>query len=132
VRSVNKVLEDNMRYNRQQQIVIFVALTLVLVGCTSRTKEVIKEQYVITDIICDRIDSDQKPSRDELQKFVLGTRATFDILKQKGKTISIDVYAKASTLSDRINNKEDIDIEELRQFVKMTRDAYKLLLGEEK
>jgi len=120
-----------MRHLRQQQIAIFILLTLV--GCTSRTKEVIKEQYVITDIICDRIDStDKKPTEEELKGFVIGTRDTFDTLKKKGKSISISVYAKSVALSDRINNKETIDMDELQQFVKMTRDTYKLLLEEKK
>jgi hypothetical protein len=110
-----------------------VIIFLMLAGCTSRTKEVVKEQYVITDIICDRIDStDKKPTKEELQGFVIGTRDTFDTLKKKGKSISISVYAKATTLSDRINNKEDINMDELQQFVKMTRDAYKLILEEDK
>jgi len=108
-----------------------VIVLLVLAGCTSRTKEVIKEQYVITDIICDRIDStDKQPTKEDLQGFVIGTRDTFETLKKKGQTINIAVYAKAVALSDRINNKEDIDIDELQQFVKMTRDTYKLLLEE--
>lgn len=106
-------------------------ILLVLVGCTSRTKEIVKEQYVITDIICDRIDStDKKPTKEELQGFVIGTRDTFDTLKKKGKTINVSIYAKAVALSDRINNKEDVSIDELQQFVKTTRDAYKLLLEE--
>lgn len=110
-----------------------VIVLLVLAGCTSRTKEVIKEQYVITDIICDRIDStDKQPTKEDLQGFVIGTRDTFETLKKKGQTINIAVYAKAVALSDRINNKEDIDIDELQQFVKMTRDAYKLILEEGK
>jgi hypothetical protein len=110
-----------------------VVIFLVLAGCTSRTKEVVKEQYVITDIICDRIDSaDKQPTKEELQGFVIGTRDTFDTLKKKGQTINITVYAKAVALSDRINNKEDISMDELRQFVKMTRDAYKLILEEYK
>jgi cytidylate kinase len=117
---------------RQHQIPLFLILILLAAGCTSRTKEVVKEQYVITDIICDRIDStDKQPTKEELQGFVIGTKDTFDTLKQKGQDISITVYAKATTLSNRINNKENIDLDELRQFVKMTRDVYKLLLGEE-
>jgi hypothetical protein len=117
---------------RRQQIPLLLIFVL-LAGCTSRTKEVVKEQYVITDIICDRIDStDKKPTKEELEGFVVGTRDTFDTLKKKGKSINISVYAKATTLSDRINNKEVIDIDELQQFVKMTRDTYKLLLEEKK
>jgi len=111
-----------------------IILLILMVGCgTTRTKEIIKEQFVITDIICDRIDStDKQPTKEELQGFVIGTRDTFETLKKKGKTINIQVYAKAVTLSDRINNKEDVDINELRQFIKMTRDTYKIILGEEK
>jgi len=110
-----------------------LVIFFVLVGCTSRTKEIIKEQYVITDIICDRIDStDKQPTKEDLRGFVIGTRDTFDTLKKKGQTINIAVYAKAVALSDRINNKEDISMDELRQFVKMTRGAYKLLLEEKK
>jgi hypothetical protein len=113
--------------------ICLVVVFFILAGCTSRTKEVVKEQYVITDIICDRIDStDNQPTKEELQGFVVGTRDTFDILKKKGRIINITVYAKAVALSDRINNKEDINIDELRQFVKMTRDAYKLILEEDK
>jgi hypothetical protein len=114
----------------RRQIPLLLVLVL-LVGCTSRTKEIVKEQYVITDIICDRINTtDKQPTKEELQGFVVGTRDTFDTLKKKGKSINISVYAKAVAISDRINNKENIDIDELRQFVKMTRDTYKLLLEE--
>lgn len=110
-----------------------VIVLLVLAGCTSRTKEIIKEQYIITDIICDRIDStDKQPTKEDLQGFIIGTRDTFDTLKKKGRSINISVYAKSVALSDRVNNKEDISMDELRQFVKMTRDAYKLILEEDK
>jgi len=112
-------------------LVVFV----LAAGCTSRTREIVKEQYVITDVICDRIDNSdpqKQPTRQELYGFVVGTRDTFDTLKKKGTSISISVYATAVTLSDRISKNENIDMDELRQFVKQTRDAYGLILEKKK
>ncbi len=67
-----------------------VVIFLVLAGCTSRTKETIKEQYVITDIICDRIDStDKQPTREDLQGFVIGTRDTEIEKEEDEKTLKM-------------------------------------------
>jgi hypothetical protein len=114
-------------------MLLAVLVLSVAAGCTSRTKEVIKEQYVITDVICDRLDDAQKqPTKEELYGFVVATRDTFDTLKKKGKSISIAIYSKSVTMSNRIAAKEDIDYEELKQFVKSARDTYKILLEEKK
>jgi hypothetical protein len=111
---------------------LFLLATLLLASCTSRTREIIKEQYVISDIVASRIDDpNKKPTRSELEGFVFASRDTFETLKKKGKPLSMSVYSRAVTLSN--NLKEDsssVSDEELRQFVKMTRDAYKLMLEE--
>ncbi len=115
-----------------KRVLVPVVLLLLIAGCTSRTKEIIKEQYVISDIIAERVDSaDKKPSRAELEGFVKATKDTFETLKNKGRELSLNVYSRAVTLSDKIvQNEPSVTDEELRQFVKMTRDTYKLMLEE--
>lgn len=122
-----------MRNTRERTALLVLVLLAVVAGCTSRTREITKEQYVIADIICDRIETpDKKPTREELNSFVVATKDTFDTLKRKGRVISIAMYSKAVTLSNRIAQGEEVDIDELFQFVKQTRDAYGILLEEKK
>lgn len=119
--------------NQKKAFLLVMVLAVALAACTSRTKEIIKEQYVISDVMCDRIDDPQKtPTKEDLYKFVVATKDTFDTLKKKGRSISIAMYSKAVMLSDRIANNEDIDVDELRQFVKATRDTYGILLEEKR
>ncbi len=113
-----------------------ILLLLIVSACTSRTKEVLKQNYIITDILVQRVEDSactDKPTRQNLEDFVQSTKRTFESLKTKGVAISEIVYIKATTLNERIANKDpSLTDFELIQFLKMTRDVYKMLTEEKK
>jgi len=92
---------------------------LVSSACTSRIKETLKSDYVLTGIFVQRMNTDKPLTRANLENFIQSTLRSYEVLKKSGKMIDIITYSKAQTLYNRITNKDStLTDEELVQFLK--------------